>query len=164
VAKRRPRARRAGHAKPAAASERQGQAPVYRYLESSAVLAALLEHDAGARRAIRARGTRVTSALTFAEGARAVLRAQAAGRLTAGDGRTARRALGTLERRCAVIAVSDGVLARAGQAFPVEPVRTLDAVHLATAELLGAARGSLVVVTRDARIRDNAAALGYRTA
>ena len=45
--------------------------------------------------------------------------------------------------------------------FPVEPVRTLDAVHLATAELLGEPPALIVVVTRDIRVRENAQALGY---
>jgi predicted nucleic acid-binding protein len=134
----------------------------FRYLESSAVLAALLERDAGAMRALRAPGQRVTSALTFAESSRAVVRAQAAGRLTPADTRAAQRALSTLERRCTVIAVSEAVLARAGRPFPVEPIRTLDAIHLATAELLGSTPNRLIIVSRDTRICDNATALGYR--
>jgi hypothetical protein len=43
----------------------------------------------------------------------------------------------------------------------VEPIRTLDAVHLATAESLGDAPALLVVVTRDIRVRDNATAMGH---
>jgi hypothetical protein len=45
--------------------------------------------------------------------------------------------------------------------FPVEPIRTLDAVHLATAERLGEAPPLLTIVTRDDRVRENAEALGY---
>jgi hypothetical protein len=60
-----------------------------------------------------------------------------------------------------VIAVSDAVLTRAGRPFPVEPIRTLDAVHLATAELLGEAPQLTTVLTRDERVRENAKALGY---
>ena len=41
--------------------------PTTRYVESSALVAALLEHDAAARSSIRATGRRVTSALTLAE-------------------------------------------------------------------------------------------------
>ena len=43
----------------------------------------------------------------------------------------------------------------------MEPIRTLDAVHLATTELLGEPPPLIVVVTRDVRVRDNAQALGY---
>jgi antitoxin (DNA-binding transcriptional repressor) of toxin-antitoxin stability system len=42
-----------------------------------------------------------------------------------------------------------------------ELVGTLDAVHLATTELLGEPPPLIVVVTRDGRVRENAEALGY---
>jgi predicted nucleic acid-binding protein len=113
-------------------------------------VAALLEHDTAARSAIRAQGKRVTSSLTLAEAARAILRARATGRLSEAD-----------ERRCDLVTVTDDVLARAGRPFPVEPIRTLDAVHLATTEALGEPPALVTVVTRDARVRDNARALGY---
>lgn len=45
--------------------------------------------------------------------------------------------------------------------FPIEPVRTLDAVHLATVEWLGEPAALTVIVTRDDRVRENARALGY---
>jgi predicted nucleic acid-binding protein len=125
------------------------------------VVAALLEGDANALTSVRTRGRKVTSALTIAETARAILRARTAARLTVDQDRAAVRALRRFERRCFVVAVTDPILARAGRPFPVEPVRTLDAVHLATAELLGEPPALVVVVTRDARVRDNAQALGY---
>jgi predicted nucleic acid-binding protein len=133
-------------------------------VESSALLAALLEHDAATRDALRASGRRITSALTFAEAARALVRARVAGRLSAGAERAALRALRTFERRCAIVAVTDAVLARAGRPFPVEPIRTLDAVHLASAELLGEPPQLVTLLSRDARVRDNARALGYALA
>jgi predicted nucleic acid-binding protein len=133
----------------------------FRYIETSALLAALLEGDADARRAVRNRLRRITSALTFAEAARALVRARIAGRLTAAEERQALRWLQTFRRRCDVVAVTEAVLVRAGRPFPNEPVRTLDAVHLATAELLAEPPQLVVIVTRDARVRDNATALGY---
>jgi predicted nucleic acid-binding protein len=133
----------------------------FRYIESSALLAALLEQDAAALKALRADGQRITSALTFAEASRALIRARVAGRITSAVERTALRALQTFERRCAVVAVTDAVLTRAGRPFPVEPIRTLDAIHLATAELLGEAPQLVTVLTRDHRIGENARALGY---
>jgi hypothetical protein len=71
------------------------------------------------------------------------------------------RALGRFERRCFLVAVTDPILARVRRPFPVEPIRTLDAVHLATAELLGEPPALIVIVTRDIRVRENAEALGY---
>ena len=132
-----------------------------RYIESSALVAALLEGDSASLKALRVGGRRVTSALTFAEGARAIVRARATGRLTPADERAALRALQVFERRCDVVAVTGAVLTRAGRPFPVEPIRTLDAVHLATAELLGEPPQLVTIVTRDSRIQDNARALGY---
>ena len=139
------------------------EAPVaaVRYLESSALVASLLEGDAKATKALRAEGRRVTSALTLAEVARAIVRAQATGRLTPAEERAALRGLQVFERRCDIVAVTEAVLTRAGRPFPVEPIRTLDAVHLATAEMLGEPPQLVTIVTRDSRVRDNARALGY---
>jgi predicted nucleic acid-binding protein len=132
-----------------------------RYIESSALVAALLERDADALKSIRTRGRKVTSALTIAEAARAILRARTVARLTAEQERAAVRALRRFERRCFLVAVTDPILARVCRPFPVEPVRTLDAVHLATTELLGEPPPLITVVTRNVRVRENARSLGY---
>lgn len=132
-----------------------------RYVESSALVAALLERDAAALKSLRTRGRKVTSALTIAEAARAILRARAGGRLSADQERSLVRALRRFEHRSYIVAITDAVLVRVRRPFPVEPMRTLDAVHLATAELLGEPPPLVTVVTRDARVRDNARALGY---
>jgi hypothetical protein len=155
------RSRRARRGADRSATSRVETVAGVRYIESSALLAALLERDVSARVALRGAGRSVTSALTMAEAARAILRARAGGRLTADDERAAVRALGRFERRCYVMAVTDAVLARVRRPFPVEPVRTLDAVHLATVELLGEPPALVTIVTRDVRVRDNARALGY---
>ena len=132
-----------------------------RYIESSALVAALLEHDADALTSLRARSRQITSAVTLAETARALGRARVAERLTADAERAAVRALRRFERRCHVVAVTDEVLARVRRPFPVEPIRTLDAVHLATVESLGEPPQLVSIVTRDHRVRDNAKAFGY---
>ena len=114
-----------------------------------------------AMKAVRAEGRQVTSALTLAEAARAIVRARTGDRLSPEQERAAVRGLRVFSRRCFVVAVTDTVLARVGRPFPVEPIRTLDAVHLATAELLGEPPQLVTIVTRDVRIRDNARALGF---
>lgn len=130
-------------------------------MESSALVAALLEHDTAVIKP-RAAGTQhVTSALTFAEAGRAIIRARAAGRLSAAEEQAAVRALRTFERRCFILDVDRAVLDRVRRPFPVEPISTLDAVHLATAESLGEPPQVVTIVTRDVRVRDNARALGY---
>ena len=145
----------------AARSGARGEGDAIRYVETSAVLAALLEGDSAARRSLRRRGPLVTSAITFAETRRGLVRARHAARLTAGQERAAVRAVMRLRARSIVVAVTDDVLAGAGRPLPVEPVRTLDAVHLSTVALVADAPAFVTVITRDVRVRENALALGY---
>ena len=130
-------------------------------MESSSLVAALLEHDSAALKPLPAGTQHVTSALTLAEAGRAIIRARATDRLTVAEEQAAVRALRTFERRCFILDVDRAVLARVRRRFPIEPIRTLDAVHLATTELLGEAPQLVTIVTRDVRVRDNARALGY---
>ena len=57
--------------------------------------------------------------------------------------------------------VTAEVLGRAAEPFPAEPVRTLDAVHLATALELRRAWPDLMVLSSDRRVRAGAAGLGF---
>jgi predicted nucleic acid-binding protein len=132
-----------------------------RYIESSALVAALLEGDTTVAHAMPRGTQQVTSALTLAEAGRAIIRARATGRLTPEQEQAAVLALRTFERRCFIVDVDRAVLDRVRRPFPVEPIRTLDAVHLATAELLDEAPQLVAIVTRDSRVRENAEALGY---
>jgi predicted nucleic acid-binding protein len=134
------------------------------YVESSALVAAILESDTAARRALDAPGRRVTSAVTFAEARRAVVRARVSSRITAADEAMLTRDLEARSNRCELVNVTNLVLLRAGRPFPVEPVRTLDAIHLATLEVLGIAPQLVTVVTRDERVASNARALGFPVA
>ncbi len=132
-----------------------------RYIESSALVAAVLEGDAAAKASIRAQGQRFTSALTVAETSRAVLRARISGRITVQQERAAIFTLQRFTRRCHIVSVTEAILAHAGRQFPVEPIRTLDAIHLATAQALGEPPALVTIVTRDIRVSDNAHALGH---
>jgi predicted nucleic acid-binding protein len=121
----------------------------------------VLEGDTAAKASIRARGERVTSTLTVAEAARAFLRARLLGRITVQQQRAALLTLQRFARRCHVVSVTETILAHVGHPFPLEPIRTLDAIHLATAEALGEPPALVTIITRDVRVRDNAIALGY---
>lgn len=123
-----------------------------RYVESSALLAALIEGNADAKESIRSRDRRITSMLTVTEAHRAVLRARTSERLTNDEQNRANEGLRTFARRSELAAVTDEILNRAGRSFPVEPVRTLDAIHLAMVELLGEPAHLVTVVTRDTRV------------
>jgi predicted nucleic acid-binding protein len=137
------------------------EASLLRYIESSALVAAVIERDAEAMSQIHEIGCRVASALTFAESSRAVIRARVTRRITPREERAALRELRTVEAQSTVLAVSRDVLTRASKVFPVEPIRTLDAIHLATLESLGETPQLVTVITRDERIARNARALGY---
>ena len=63
----------------------------------------------------------------------------------------------------AILEISDQVARRAEESFPSEPVRTLDAMHLASALLLRQSFPGLLFVSADERVRANAALLGFRT-
>lgn len=131
------------------------------YIESSGLLAAILEKEASAIRSVRSASRPITSALTLTEANRAILGGRISGRLTAEREREALVALQTFEQRCTILMISDDVLLRAGRPYPAEPIRTLDAIHLATVQELGGPPQLVTMVTRDARIRENAIALGY---
>lgn len=132
-----------------------------RYVESSAVVAALMEGDVAALEALRVPGEYVTSALTIVECRRAVVRARSAGRISLSQERDALLSIDVFARRCAIVAIADTIVERAGRPFPLEPIRTLDSIHLATLDLLDSPRPDVTIVSRDVRVRDNARALGF---
>lgn len=132
------------------------------YAESSAVLAWLLDEEAGesVRPVLAAAEIVVASELTALETARVLVRATALGYLTDGDAAAAREHLMRVVDHWMVHRLTPPVLDRAGRAFPVEPVRTLDALHLASALAAREAVPGLVVLSLDERVRANATALG----
>lgn len=131
-----------------------------RYVETSALLRVLLDGDEALRPELSGEGL-VTSALTFLEAARAISRARRERRLDPQEAREAERQLSAFERSCDIIAMEDEVLRRAREDFPVEPVRSLDAIHLASICLLDDELGGLDVASSDDRVRGNASALGF---
>jgi predicted nucleic acid-binding protein len=104
----------------------------------------------------------VTSELTLLEIERSLLRAGAAGRLTAARADEIR---GWIAGQCSawtVLRFDSAVLEAARSRFPKEPVRTLDAMHLAFALVLRTEVRDLSVVSLDERVRENASLLGFR--
>ena len=80
-----------------------------------------------------------------------------------GDAPTHGDAVREILARVSLVELVPPVLARALEPFPV-PVRTLDALHLATAHHLVARRQRLTVATYDDRMRACAVALGLALA
>ncbi len=54
------------------------------------------------------------------------------------------------------------VMDRARRPFPVEPIRTLDAIHLATAVLARSLVPDVAVLSLDGRVRRSAEQMGFR--
>jgi len=136
------------------------------YAESSAVLGWLLGESRQAEVvSVLAGASRVvTSALTPLECARGLARARQMDRISAAEELAALRLLDTAAASWNVMDLSDRVTERARAEFPHEPVRTLDAVHLATAQIFHDAVGPVAMLSHDARVRENAAALGLQLA
>jgi len=132
------------------------------YAESSAVLAWLLDEPRAAftEASLQDAELVVTSVLTGAECARAILRGAALGAISRERARVLVRTLGEWEAGCDRLEIGDRVLERSRMPFPVEPVRTLDALHLASAALVHAEVGPVVMLSYDDRVRFNATAMG----
>lgn len=134
------------------------------YAESSAVVAWLLDREGrpGVVEAI-GRATRVScSALTLLETHRSIRRRHREGGITAGDLDRASASLLEASGRWFVAPLTAEVMEAARRPFPQEPVRSLDAIHLATILALGGDAPGLVVLTLDRRVAANSALLGFK--
>jgi hypothetical protein len=132
------------------------------YVETSALAAWLFGQTGGneMRSTVDGADAVVTSLLTFAEAERALIRSERGGRLRGGDVQRIRGHLERIRASWIAMAISEEILTRAGQGFPIEPLRTLDAIHLATALVFARAFPELRVLALDRRVRKNAESLG----
>jgi predicted nucleic acid-binding protein len=135
------------------------------YAETSAVLRWLFGEAGGeaVREALAAAGKVTSSRLALIETRRVVRRAEREGRVTAAQAADLLAAFARAAATWALLEISEEVARRAGEAFPSEPVRTLDAIHLASALFLRQSFPDLAVLTSDERVRANAALLGLPT-
>ena len=133
------------------------------YAETSAVLSWLLGEpgSAAALKILAGSSDVLASALTLVECRRVLRRAVASGRLDEAEGERRRARLAAAADHWTVAEITDEVLRRAEGPFPIEPIRTLDALHLAAAVELRLDIGPLSMVSLDERVRANAAALGF---
>jgi len=133
------------------------------YAESSAVLAWLLG-DPGSRRARTALAGAdlvVASDLTLVECDRVMLRAVALDELAEADAAERRARLNAAATHWHLLRLGPDVLQRARRPFPAEPIRTLDALHLASALVARAAVPGLTFLSLDDRLRASARELGF---
>ena len=132
------------------------------YAESSAVLSWLMGESAGEEVAqlLGQAEIVVTSELTLIECDRVFNRALALDLLEeqqVGHRRTVLSRAATHWHRSSI---ASAVVERARQSFPVEPVRSLDAIHLASALEARSALPGLALLSLDQRVRSNGLALG----
>ncbi len=132
------------------------------YGESSAILAWLLDEDSAAevRRFLTGADIIVASDLTLIECDRVLLRAAALGELTEAEAADRRAHLATASAHWHLLRIAAEVVDRARQSFPGEPIRTLDAIHLASALVARGAVAELRLLSLDDRVRRAAARLG----
>lgn len=123
------------------------------YMDSSAIVKLVADEpeSVALRQFLRRRRPLVASALAHTEVARALIL----------DGPEAVRRGWQVLQTLNLIRINDRVLALAGELLPAE-VRSLHAIHLATAQLLGKQLGR--VVTYDERMVEAARVLGMRVA
>lgn len=127
------------------------------YVDSSVIVASTLDQP-GALRGVRWAAA-VSSELIVAELLRTLDRLRLAASTSDEElarlRREAERNLATLD----LVPINRAVLRRAGGAFPL-PVKTLDAIHLATALLWEEQAGEIVFLTQDRQLANAARACG----
>jgi predicted nucleic acid-binding protein len=133
------------------------------YAETSAVLRWLFAEAGGETiRAALAAADKVTSSrLALIETRRVVRRAERDGRITAAQAADLLSVFAQAASTWAILEISEEVARRAEDGFPSEPLRTLDAIHLASALFLRQSFPDLAILTADDRVRANAALLGF---
>jgi predicted nucleic acid-binding protein len=133
------------------------------YAESSAVLAWLLgePNAADVRRHLAESELVIASDLTLVECDRVLIRAEALAELDGTEVARRRADLTAAAAHWAVLRLSPDVTERARQRFAHEPIRTLDALHLASALVARTAAPDVRILSLDLDVRANARTLGF---
>jgi predicted nucleic acid-binding protein len=134
------------------------------YAESSAILAWLLDEESSSRvrEILTTSEVVIASDLTLIESDRVLLRAVVLGELTEADAADRRAHLMMAASHWHVLRTSPEIVERARQPFPGEPIRTLDAIHLASALIARGILPGLTLLSLDDRIRRGAGPLGLQ--
>lgn len=133
------------------------------YAESSAVLAWLLGEERGAEVAevLRSADGVVACDLTLVECERVLIRAWSAGLMSEAERADQSGVLARTASHWTRLRIDEVVIDRARRPFPIEPIRTLDALHLAGALVARSAAPGLRLLSLDQRVRENAERLGF---
>ena len=133
------------------------------YAESSAILSWLLREEPSIQLSEILEGADlvVASDLTLVECERTLIRAQVRGELSASEMLERRTLLEAVSADWMLLKIDREIVERARHRLPIEPVRTLDALHLATALTARSFVSGLALLSLDQRVRDNGTALGF---
>jgi predicted nucleic acid-binding protein len=136
------------------------------YAESSAVLAWLLGEEPGelVRQTLIEADAVVSSDLTLIECDRAIHRGAALGGFSAAVAADLKSRLASAVSNWNIMRIAPQIVARAREPFSNEPIRTLDAIHVATALYARSAIPGIVLLTLDGRIRRVGRSLGFALA
>jgi len=133
------------------------------YAESSAALAWLLDQKHGELVAdtLAQAELVISSDLTLIECDRVLIRAVILDELRESDAVHRQGRLNAVSTRWTLLALDEEIIERARRPFPAEPVRTLDAIHLASALTARKAVPDLAILSLDGRVRKAADRLGF---
>ncbi len=133
------------------------------YVESSAVLSWLLREPASPRveEILKNAETCTSSKLMLVEWDRAIHRAVALKNMSESVAADLRTRLANVTRDWTILRFSPAIVARVREPFPEEPIRTLDALHVASALHARTAIPDLAILGLDTRVRRVAESLGF---
>lgn len=133
------------------------------YVELSAVLAMMFGEASGGRVGdlMSSAQALVTSELTLLECERAIYRGLSLRKFSEACARDLSRDLAIISTDWNVLRLLPGIVHRARQAFPDEPIRTLDALHVASALEARSLFSQMSLLSLDARVRKVATSLGF---
>lgn len=133
------------------------------YAESSAVLAWLLGEAEGklVRRQLASADRVISSDLTLVECDRVLLRCLRLGSVSEAEIAERQALLNRATASWNVMRLDWNVIERARRPFPAQPIRALDALHLASALIARTTLPGLLLLSLDQRVRDSARQLGF---
>jgi predicted nucleic acid-binding protein len=136
------------------------------YIETSAILSWLFGEPDSREviGAINKYETVVSSVLSTVETGRALIRAETEGIINAGEHQRLKGIFAEHSISWIFLEMNSSVRDRAARPFPVEPIRSLDAIHLSTAIEFIQIYHDLYVLSFDKRIVDNLGPLGLNVA
>lgn len=134
------------------------------YAESSAVLTWLFGEEAAPRvRDVLSKAELVmASDLTLVECDRVLIRALALGEIDEAAAADRRAHLNRAAAHWHLLRLSTDIVDRARRPFPAEPIRALDAMHLASALAARSGVAGVELLSLDDRVRRAGAQLGFR--